>query len=138
MSLIHIERNPSRRWLAWFGLIWLVVFGTIALSAFLRHGWTMSTVVISDLAVVVPVAGWVCPPLMRAVYLTVAYVTLPIGLAVTCIVMAAVYYLVLTPLGRVLRMYGHDAMHRSFERDAKTYWADRPEQPPMERYFRQF
>jgi hypothetical protein len=138
MSLIHIDRNPSRRWLAWFGLIWLVVFGAIACSAFLRHGWTASAAAFLGLAVIVPAAGWVCPPLMRAVYLTVAYATLPIGLAVTFVVMAAVYYLVLTPLGRVLRACGHDAMHRRFEPGAESYWADRPEQPAVERYFRQF
>jgi len=138
MSLIHIDRNPSRRWLAWFGLIWLAIFAAMACSAFFRHGWTASAAVLLGLAVAVPVAGWICPPLMRVVYLTVAYATFPIGLAVTFVVMAAVYYLVLTPLGRVLRMCGHDAMQRHFEPRAASYWTDRPEQPPAERYFRQF
>jgi hypothetical protein len=138
MSLIHIDRNPSRRWLAWFGLIWLAVFAAVATTAFLRHGLTAPVAVLWGLAVLVPVLGWIWPPLMRLVYLTVAYATFPIGLAVLCLFMAATYYLVLTPLGCVLRACGRDPMQRRFEPQAESYWVDRPEQPPVEQYFRQF
>ncbi len=138
MSLVHIHRNPSRRWLAWFGLIWLGVFAAVAASAFFRHGLTASVAVLWGLAVLVPVAGWIWPPVMRVVYLTVAYATFPIGFAVLCLLMAATYYLVLTPLGIVLRACGRDPLCRRFDPKAGSYWIDRTEQPPAEQYFRQF
>ena len=138
MSLIQIDHNPSRSTLAWFGLIWLGLFSALAASALVRHGITAPVAALWALAVLVPLAGWSWPPLMRVVYLTVAYATFPIGFTVLCLIMATTYYLVLTPLGIALRFCGRDPMRRHFEPGAKSYWDDRPEQPPAERYFRQF
>jgi hypothetical protein len=138
MSLIQIDHNPSRRALAWFGLIWLGLFAAIAAAAFHRHGLTVSVAVLGGLAVLLPAAGWVWPPLMRIVYLTVAYATFPIGFTVLCLIMFATYYLVLTPLGIVLRVCRRDPLCRRFQPGAESYWVDRSEQPPPERYFHQF
>lgn len=138
MSLVHINRNPSRRSLVWFGLTWLVVFTAVAGCAFLRHGWTASVAALLGLAVLVPAVGWCWPPLMRVVYLTVAYSTFPIGFAVLCLVMAAAYYLILTPLGIALCLCGRDPISRKIEPEARSYWVDRPADPPAERYFCQF
>jgi hypothetical protein len=138
MSLIQIDHNPSRRSLALFGLIWLGVFAATAAAAFHRHGLTASVAVVGGLAVLVPVAGWIWPPVMRVVYLTVTYATFPIGFTILCLIMAATYYLVLTPLGIVLRACGRDPLRRRFEPEAKSYWVNRSEQPPAERYFHQF
>lgn len=44
------------------------------------------------------------------------------------LILRAVFYLVLTPIGALQRMIGGRAMHRKIEPEAKSYWI--PRQPP--------
>jgi ABC-type uncharacterized transport system permease subunit len=82
--------------------------------------------------------GLVSPGLLRIVYLGMIYATLPIGIVVSYVILAATYYLVLTPIGLVLRLCGYDPMQRRFDREAKTYWVPREEEAKMDHVFRQF
>ncbi|MHC4975440.1 MAG: SxtJ family membrane protein [Planctomycetota bacterium] len=62
----------------------------------------------------------------------------PIGWTVSTVLLALVYFLVITPIGLMLRLFGHDPMQRGFERGRGSYWAERPQAPETRRYFRQF
>ena len=137
MSLIRINKNPSRRELAVFGLIWLVFFGIVGAIVWSKSDLATAASIIWAVAVVVPVVGWMVPSLMRIVYLGMTYASLPIGFVVSHVILAIVYYLVMTPIGLVMRMFGHDPMQRRFDRDAKTYWIPREQPEQIERYFRQ-
>ena len=74
-----------------------------------------------------PAVGLVSPGLLRIVYLGMIYATLPIGIVVSYVILAATYYLVLTPIGLVMRLCGYDPMHRRFDRKAESYWVPREE-----------
>ena len=76
---------------------------------------------------------------MRMVFLGMSYLAWPIGFVVSHIILAAVYYLVLTPVGLVMRLVGYDPMKRRFDRDGSSYWIARdPSGVDSKRYFRQF
>ncbi|MEE8450820.1 MAG: SxtJ family membrane protein [Thermoguttaceae bacterium] len=137
MSLIRINKNPSRRELALFGLIWLVFFGVVGGIVWGKSESTTAASAIWAMAVVVPVVGGIVPSLMRLVYLGMCYASFPIGFVVSHVILAIVYYLVMTPIGLLMRMFGHDPMQRRFDRDAETYWIPRKQPDRMERYFRQ-
>jgi hypothetical protein len=137
MSLIRIERNPSRRQLATFGVVWFVafaIFGGIALS---RSGLPWATALWAA-AVLVPGIGCLAPALLRAVYVGMACLTYPIGVVVSLVLLAAVYYLVLTPIGLLLRLFGYDPMCRRRDPNAVSYWTPREPADDVRRYFRQF
>ena len=138
MSLIRIDHDPSRRQLNVFGLIWLAFFGALAGVLFYRGALPALAWSLSAAAGVVPVAGWIAPPVMRVVYLGMAYLAFPIGFVLSHVVMAATYYLVLTPIGLLMRVFGYDPLHRRFERETKTYWVPRQANSDTRRYFRQF
>ncbi|HYW79699.1 MAG TPA: SxtJ family membrane protein, partial [Thermoguttaceae bacterium] len=137
MNLVRINKNPSRRDLTIFGLIWLVFYGVVGGIVWGKSGSTTAATVIWALAVGVPVVGWLVPSLMRVVYLGMCYVSYPIGLVVSHVILAIVYFLVITPIGLLMRMLGHDPMHRRFDPDAETYWIPREQPERIERYFRQ-
>ena len=61
-----------------------------------------------------------------------------IGWILSSVVLAVLYYLVLTPIGVLLRLTGYDPMKRRFDRTAKTYWLPRNSDTETERYFKQF
>lgn len=67
-----------------------------------------------------------------------AYLAFPVGLVVSFLILAAVYYLVLTPTGLVMRPVGYDPMHRRFDAQAGSYWSPRQSPRDPGRYFRQF
>ncbi len=139
MSVVEINTDPTRRQLNQFGFIWMgfiAFFGVIALyklhNPSLARGLWIA-------AVVVPVVGWIFPRFMRWVFLGMSYLAFPIGFVVSHVVLAVVYYLVLTPIGLLTRLFGYDSMKRRFDPQAESYWVERSTAAAdSKRYFRQF
>ena len=138
MAVIQVNRNPSRRELNQFGFIWLgflIFFGLLAWFKLERH--TAATVVWA-LAVVVPIIGWLAPAFMKVVFLGLSYAAFPIGFVVSHIILAVVYYLVLTPIGLAMKVFRYDPMSRALEPDTESYWIERDPRPNPKQYFRQY
>ena len=138
MAVIQINRNPSRRELDQFGFIWLgffVLFGVLAWFKLERH---TAAAVMWALAVVVPIVGWLVPVFMKLVFSGLSYAAFPIGFVISHIILAAVYYLVLTPVGFALRVFRYDPMNRALEPDKRSYWIERGPEPDPKQYFRQY
>ena len=66
------------------------------------------------------------------------YAVYPIGWTVSHLALAVVYYLVVTPIGLLMRLFGRDPMRRKFDPSATTYWQPHESPDEPERYFRQF
>jgi hypothetical protein len=136
--MISIDWNPSRRRLRQFGVL-LVLF--VGLIAFWQWRSGMAGVVAGSMvgvATILTAIGWFAPAVLRFVYVTWLIAVSPIGWVISHLVMAVIFYLVLTPIGFIMRVAGHDPMQRRFDPAAKTYWKRRPEQADSRRYFRQF
>jgi len=138
MALIRIDTNPPRRQLNVFGLCWLVFFGAVGAIVLARGAAGGVAIAIWSAAVVVPAIGLLVPAFMRVVYVGMAFAAWPIGLIVSFIILAVVYYLVMTPIGLLMRLFGRDPMSRRFRPDAETYWVAHRPADNTKRYFRQF
>ena len=68
------------------------------------------------------------------VVLTVA--AMPIGFALSHVLMAVVYYLVITPIGLVFRVMGRDVLGRRPARERASFWHDRGEPRKPSSYFK--
>ena len=138
MGLIRINTNPSRRQLAVFGLTWLAVFGMVG-ALLLRRGLPLpAAVAVWVAAVGVPAVGAVLPGVLRWVFVGMSYAAMPIGVVVSLVLLAVVYYLVLTPIGLARRLFGGDPMGRKFPSHEPTHWLSRRSAEDVRRYFRQF
>lgn len=84
------------------------------------------------------VAIWVAPSFGRSLYFGWMRAATPVGWAISHVVLSLVYYLVITPIGIVMRATGHDPMQRRVERQARSYWIERDLDPDPRRAFRQF
>jgi fatty acid desaturase len=138
MAMIRVNTDPTRRQLNQFGFVWLGFLLLFAGMAWWRFGSPEAARWLAVAAVAVPVVGWVWPAFMKAVYVGLSYAAFPIGFVVSHVVMALVYYLVVTPIGLVMRVLGHDPMHRGFDRQAGSYWVERTQARDPRRYYRQF
>jgi len=139
MSIVEINRDPSRKQLNQFGFIWLGFLTFFGAIAFFKFGNSALAFVLWVLALVVPIIGWLIPAFMRFVFLGMSYLAWPIGFVVSHVILALVYYLVFTPIGLVMRIFGYDPMGRAFDPEAASYWVRREEiGTDPQRYFRQF
>jgi hypothetical protein len=62
----------------------------------------------------------------------------PIGWLVSRVVLAIVYFLVITPIGLIRRLRGHDPLALRADPTASSYWVARQDRTDPASYFRQF
>jgi hypothetical protein len=136
MSLIRLNRRPSSRDLRVFATLWLLFLGVGGAIAW--HKGAVSTALILWAAgAAVGLAGLLFPPLARPVYLVAIYATFPIGFVSSYVLLGILYFLVLTPIGLLMRMFGHDPLHRRFDPKKTSYWVARTGAKPPSSYFHQ-
>lgn len=138
MNLIRIDRNPSPRKLKLFGTLWLLALGILGAIVLAKADSLPAAAAVWTTALLLAATCRIVPGLTRILYLGVIYATLPIGLVVSPVVLAVVYYLVLTPTGLLMRLFGYDPISRHFDPEADTYWLPREQDEDAGRYFRQF
>lgn len=137
MSLIKINRQPSVRDLRVFALL-SVVFATVLASTAQIKGWSQLAVTITGLGLLTGMAAILRPKSLKPVYLTTVYLTLPIGYVVSHLILAVIYYLLITPMGLIMRLARYDPLKRKFEPTAKSYWITRSDNRSPTTYFRQY
>jgi hypothetical protein len=139
MALVEVNWNPDRRQLRVFGIGALVILTIVAaLLHYLRGLPAAWALALSAAGLVIFLTGLASPGLARMIYVTLTVVTLPIGMAVSFVLMAAFYFLILTPVGLLFRLIGRDILCRKFDRNAVTYWVPRRPPETPDRYFHQF
>ena len=138
MALLEINFRPSDRELRWFSAIQLAFFLGVAYFVANKAGATTAAGSIAAASSIVAIAGLVAPRLVFPLYIAWMAAAFPIGWAMSHVLLAGVYYLVLTPLGLALRLAGKDLLERQLDRSAKTYWKERDPSPKVERYFKQY
>jgi hypothetical protein len=136
MSLIRINTKPSPRDLRVFATLWLVFLGVLGGVAW-HKGAAHAAVAWWIAAAVVAVPGWVAPRLVQVVYLAATYAAWPVGYVVSALILGAFYFLVLTPVGTLMRLVGRDPLDRRFDPKLASYWEPRGPPPPPGSYFRQ-
>jgi hypothetical protein len=137
--MIDVNWNPSRRELRQFAGIWLPAFAALVGSAVLyRSGSWTTAFVIWGAAIAVGAIGLAVPAFAKLVFVSWMAAAYPIGWVVSHLILGAVYYLVFTPIGLIMRLSGRDALARAADRSEKTYWV--PHEPGRDAasYFRQF
>ncbi|WP_413884925.1 SxtJ family membrane protein [Candidatus Desulfatibia sp.] len=113
-----------------------VVFQIIAVVSWWRGGNLYPY--ISGLGVVFAVVGLTLPKLMKPVYARWMIIAAAIGRFQTKLLLAILFYLVITPVGIVLRLLRKDILDLKHEPNAKTYWKKRDPMQGKERFHKQF
>lgn len=136
MSLIRLNRHPAPRELLVFAAAWAVFTGVIGWVQW-RAGRTGLAEACWILSAIVPLIGLVWREGLRLLFVGLCYATFPIGLVVSTLILAVIYYGVLTPIGLILRVCRHDPLQKSSRARAESYWQPRPPRRPAADYFRQ-
>jgi hypothetical protein len=139
MALLKINWHPTRKELGDFGKIALIATVLISLLLWTIKGvglkWTLPILAVG---LIIFVASRTSEKLTRIFYLGLTMLTLPIGFVVSFILLAAFYYMVVTPIGLVFRLMRRDPLCRKFDNTTDSYWLRRRPAKDLNRYFRQF
>jgi hypothetical protein len=137
MALLDINWNPGRRELKQFALLWIAFFGLVgAYILWAKPSWPTTYVLwgVASLGIV----GYILPRAARPIYVLWMALAMPIGWCVSHLLLLSVYYLVVTPIGLLMRLFGYDPMNRRFDRSATSYWTNHDPSAEPARYFKQF
>jgi hypothetical protein len=78
------------------------------------------------------------PTFARPVYVAWHFIGGTIGFIVSNLLLVATYYLIVTPIGLLLRCVGKDPLERRIDRHATSYWKGAAKPPDTEDYFHPF
>ena len=134
MALFQPNPNPSGTELRWFAGVWFPALGAFVGLLVFRRAPPVG-VAVWALTAIQAIAGLLVPAAIQPIYRGALRLTFPIGWVMSHAIVAASYFLVITPIGRLMRLW-HDPMRRSIDPAATTYWID-CEKVDRDRYFRQ-
>jgi hypothetical protein len=77
-------------------------------------------------------------PLLRPIFVGWTYAIYAIGWVLLYVVLAAIFYVVFTAVGTLMRVLGYDPLARGIQRRAPSYWVAREPVDDVQRYFRQY
>jgi len=138
LTMIELNFHPTRKELRIFSALFLVFFGIVGWFVHSKTGlWTAASI-LWGLGAAVGVVGTCAPAWVRPVYIVWMVAAYPVGWVVSHVLMGAIYFALLTPIGLILRACGRDPMERKFLPQASTYWIPREKTRDTRRYFRQF
>lgn len=137
MALIA-ARAPTQQDLRWFGFILLLLFGMIGGIVLWRSESWVAAGVLWSVGGVGAAAYYAVKPLRPPMYRGFMKAVAPIGWTISHLLLAVVFYLMITPIGAVLRLVGKDTMLRRWDTGAASYWARRPAPKDNQRYLRQY
>lgn len=136
--MLPINRHPTARELRTFGILLAIFAGLVGGLVLWRTGsatWGSAVWIGGGL---LALTYQLVPASRRPIYLGWMYAAFPIGWTVSHLLMALIYFGVLTPIGLALRVVGRDPLERRFDPSARSYWIRYTPERDVERYFKQF
>ena len=115
-------------------LIGFTVLGL--LSVWRAWGISTASIVLWSVGVVLAIAAFV-PELGKVAYLAVYLPTSIIGYVVSNVILALMFFLIITPLGIILKLMGKDLLQQRRQKDT-TQWTPVRGVKTEDSYYRQF
>lgn len=138
MAIVDINWNPSRKELKTFSLLLIVFFAIVAWIVHGKGASLQTAALVAGGGAVVGIAGVLSPAFIRVVYVVWMAAVFPIGFVVSNVVLAAVFYGVVWPIGLLMKLTGRNSLQLGFDRESRTYWNVRQPVKDPRRYFRQY
>ncbi|HEX7027609.1 MAG TPA: SxtJ family membrane protein [Gammaproteobacteria bacterium] len=118
-SHFEVERGSERG----FGLVFAGFFLMVAAFLFFRNGEIVYWSLLLSLAF--GLAAWVYPRLLKPLNLLWFKLGMLLGAIVAPLVMIIIFFLVVTPIGMIMRVLGKDPLRLKRNTQQGTYWSDR-------------
>lgn len=147
-QMIDLNLDPDEKTLWQFGFIAWAGFSAIAALVWFEllifgGGWlgeARETVAYSlvSLGAFSALLSLVFPKANKPIFVGLSIVAFPIGFVLSYVIMGTLFFLIITPIGLLVRLFAEDPMQRGFDAEAQSYWSDCRSERSSESYFKQF
>jgi hypothetical protein len=137
MKWSDLPLKPTARILRQFACAWLVLFAGLSLREGLLRHHTTACLALGALALPGCV-GLLRPQAIRWLFIGATVAAFPIGWAVTQLMLAIMFYLLLTPLALVFRLKKRDELQLGRAPGRASFWTVRDKPPEPGRYLKQY
>src|SRR4051812_131040 len=115
MTWSSLPLNPSLRTLRQFAAAWLVFFAGLGAHQYVAKGNPSAGLALGLMALLVGMPGLIRPGILRWVFVTWMVLAFPIGWLISNLILAVMFYGLITPMALVFKMRGRDALNRKPE-----------------------
>jgi hypothetical protein len=129
--------RPTPRVLRQFAGTWLVFFLLLAANQIWRRGNIFAGCVLGTVALI-GIVGLIKPNALRWLFIVASAVAFPIGWVVNLLMLAIMFYGVITPVALFWRLRGRDVLRLRDRKNESSFWTHRDAEPAAERYLKQF
>jgi hypothetical protein len=137
MTRTALDPRPSPAEQRWFGVLLFVGFGVLGLLLGWRLESARPTQALTALGLAMALLYYAARPLRVPFFRAWMALTAPLGRLVSTVLLAVIYYLMLTPVALAMRALGRDKLGRRFDRAARSYWNEPDAGDDAGRYLRQ-
>src|SRR5262245_36202197 len=137
MKWSEIPWHPPRKMLGQFAVLCLLLFGGLALWFGVLGERPTLAMVFTGLAALVGVLWLAAPEGLRLFFVGWMVVVFPIGWLVSHLLLAVVFYDLMTPTWLISKVLGRDPLRRR-RVTVESYWIPKELPDDMRQYFRQY
>ena len=105
-----------------FGLVIAIALGVIGSFVYVKFGNFDVVGWLWGIGLLFLILGFILPSVLRPIYKIWMLLAFFIGGIVSRVILTVLFYVVLTPTGLVLRLFGKDVLDQRFEKDRESYW----------------
>lgn len=118
-SHFEVERGSERS----FGIVFALFFLIIGAFFFFTKGEIVYWALI--LAAAFGLIAWLFPKLLKPLNFLWFKLGMLLGAIIAPLVMMIIFFLVVTPIGLIMKMFGKDSLRLKRDMQKSTYWTDR-------------
>ncbi len=118
------EISADKKGLRSFGIVVGTIFALIAVFVFWRKSFVLGTAVFTLGAIgsVLVLGGLLIPAALRPVHKVWMSIAIVLGAIMSRVILSLVFYLVVTPIGLLMRLFGKDPITKKPDPSLETYW----------------
>ena len=105
-----------------FGLVIAIALGVIGSFVYFKSGNFDVAGWFWGIGLLFLILGFILPSVLRPIYRIWMLLAYFIGGIVSRVILTVLFYVVLTPIGLVLRLFGKDILDEKFDKRRESYW----------------
>jgi hypothetical protein len=138
MKWSDLPLKPTARALRQFAGAWLILFLAVGVHRYVARDQHHVGIAFGVMAVVVGGLGLIKPAALRWLFVGATVLAFPIGWVMSQVMLAVMYYGIITPLALWFRIRGRDMLSRKPAPNRASFWAPKHTPVDMGAYFRQY
>ncbi|HWY76683.1 MAG TPA: SxtJ family membrane protein [Verrucomicrobiae bacterium] len=138
----EVNWNPDRSARQKFGISLMIGFPVIAavlllVGHFAKGGWKPGLFWLGGVGFALGLIFWALPSTAKPFYLVWYFIGCCVGFVVGNLVLALFFYLLLSPIGCLMRLSGRRSVSKGFDKSKSTYWESAEKPSDVKSYYRQ-